>query len=498
MSDLSDPKLTSAVVRMLLGFGDVTQEELGEGAGRSDTMIYHYVKGHVAPPPPVLDNISWAVGLTPPFVRSCLAPTVEKAQAIGRRLSEEGAWDLERAAAALEAALAGPARPALLTLLQAVEATDAEPWQWKGAPSPEDRIWAADACQRLMACTAAERRDLIETCPKFQTWAVATALCDESARAASDQADAALDLAERACRVAELASVGDLFRSRLQGYCLVFVANAERVSGHLRRAEATFARAMRLWEQGAQGDLESLLAEWRLLDLEASLRRAQRRFDHALNLLDRARAAAPDGAQGHILLNQSSIYAMRDEPERALASLLEAEPWAEKHGDLRQRFGMRFNQARCLCDLERFSEAQALLPQVRGLAEELGNKLDNLRVRWLDAKILAGFGRKEEARQAYEEVRQAFADDKVAYDYALVSLELALPLLNEGRTTEVRALAEEMVWIFEAEGVPENALAALTVFCQAAKQETVTVELTRRVLRFLERAREDPERPFEP
>jgi tetratricopeptide (TPR) repeat protein len=220
------------------------------------------------------------------------------------------------------------------------------------------------------------------------------------------------------------------------------------------------------------------------------------RFDHALNLLDRARAAAPDEAHGRIPLKQASIYAMKDEPERALESLQEAGPRVEVHGDRRQLCVCRFNLARCLCDLERFGEAEALLPQVRELAEELGNKLDLVRLQWLEAKVFAGLGRTEEARQAYEEVRQAFADDKIAYDCALVSLELALPLLTEGRTAEVRALAEEMVWIFEAEGVPENALAALTVFCQAAKEETATVELARRVLRFLERAREDPDARF--
>ncbi|HEX7181572.1 MAG TPA: hypothetical protein VF756_06990 [Thermoanaerobaculia bacterium] len=497
MADLSDRELTSALVRVLLGFGDVTQVALGEGAGRSDTMIYHYVKGHTAPPPPVLDEISRTVGLTPAFVRSCLAPTLEKALAVGERLSEEGAGDLERAAAALEAALAGTARPALLTLLQAVEAADAEPWQWKGAPAPDDRIWAADACPRLMACTAAERRDLIETCPEFQTWAVAAELCEESERAAADQADLALELAARSCRVAaDLAPAGDLFRARLQGYCLYFLGNAERVSGHPGRAEETFSRALQLWERGTLGDPDRLLPEWRLLDLEASLRRDQRRFDHALNLLDRAQAAAPDEAHGRILLKKASIYAMRGEPERALEFLREAGPRIQKHGDRHQLWVQQFNLTRCLCDLERFGKAETLLPQVRELTAELGKKFDTVRVRWLEAKVLAGFGRTEEALQALDEVRQAFEDDEIAYDCALASLDLALLLLPEGRTAEVRELAETMRWIFKAEGVPENVLAALRVFCEAAQQEAATVELARRVHRFLERARHDPAARF--
>ncbi|HEX7186376.1 MAG TPA: tetratricopeptide repeat protein [Thermoanaerobaculia bacterium] len=326
---------------------------------------------------------------------------------------------------------------------------------------------------------------------------MAERLCLLSTQAAPHQAELALERAELACFAADLAPVDDLFRPRLQGFCLFYLGNAERVSGHPRQADATFARASRLWEQGAVADPGRLLPAWRVLDLEASLRRAQRRFDHALDLLDRARAAAPKAAYGRILLNRASILAMMDEPERALEALREAEPKIEAHGDHRQRFGALFNQARCLCDLERYEEAEALLPRVRDLAVELRNETDLWRVRWLDAKVLAGFGKTDDAQEILDQVRRAFAASAIAYDCALVSLELAFLILKQGRMETVRRLAEEMWWIFEVEGVPENALAALTVFCKAAKQETATVDLTQRVLRFLERAQHDPSLRFE-
>jgi hypothetical protein len=85
----------------------------------------------------------------------------------------------------------------------------------------------------------------------------------------------------------------------------------------------------------------------------------------------------------------------------------------------------------------------------------------------------------------------------LAYNYALVSLELALLLLKQGLAGEVRALAEEMLWIFQAQGVQREALAALRIFCEAAQQETASGELVRRVLRYLYRARYDKELLFE-
>jgi hypothetical protein len=44
--------------------------------------------------------------------------------------------------------------------------------------------------------------------------------------------------------------------------------------------------------------------------------------------------------------------------------------------------------------------------------------------------------------------------------------------------------------------VPE-ALAAIRVFCEAARQETATAELGRRVVRYLYRAEDDPGLKFE-
>ncbi len=89
-----------------------------------------------------------------------------------------------------------------------------------------------------------------------------------------------------------------------------------------------------------------------------------------------------------------------------------------------------------------------------------------------------------------------FARRELTYDYALVSLELALILLAQGRTGETRTLAEEMLRIFQAQKVEREALAALQLFCNAAKREAATIELTRRVVKYLYRAQHDPKLRF--
>ncbi len=44
-----------------------------------------------------------------------------------------------------------------------------------------------------------------------------------------------------------------------------------------------------------------------------------------------------------------------------------------------------------------------------------------------------------------------------------------------------------MGWIFEAKKIDREALAALSLFCKAARQESATVELTRRVIAEIEK-----------
>ncbi|HEV8580944.1 MAG TPA: helix-turn-helix transcriptional regulator [Thermoanaerobaculia bacterium] len=352
------------------------------------------------------------------------------------------------------------------------------------------RLWS-----RLKLSSPEQRRLLIEKAREFQTWALAERLCHESLEAAPDKADRALELAELACRVAELAPGDEAWRSRLRGYALAFLANARRVGNGLQGAEEAFAQAWQLWEAGASTD-PGVLAEWRLFNLTASLRRDQRRFSEALDLLDRARAAAPEESHGRILLKKAATLQQEGETERAIEVLREASPLVDGRREPRLRFGLLFNQATSLCDLERHAEADLLLPAVRELAMDLRNDLDLVRVTWLTGKVAAGARRAADARAAFEQVRREFTARGMAYDCALATLDLAALLLEHGETAEVRRLAAEMLWIFKAQGIHREALAALELFREAAEKDEATAELARNLISFLHRARRDPDLRF--
>src|SRR6185436_4481289 len=167
--------------------------------------------------------------------------------------------------------------------------------------------------------------------------------------------------------------------------------------------------------------------------------------------------------------------------------------------DTREALGVRCEFLGNLCWQGRAAEAAPHLREVQALAEQLGQAVDMVRVIFLGGAIAAGTGQVEEAEKAFEQARRKFASFKppLTFDYALVSLNLGHLLLENGRSSEARTLAEQMAWIFADQGVHREALAALRIFCETAKREVATVKLTRDVIRFLHRSQYDPELKFE-
>jgi len=269
------------------------------------------------------------------------------------------------------------------------------------------------------------------------------------------------------------------------------------VLGELRAADSAFALANQLWAAGSGCELK-LLEEGLLPGLEASLRKDQRRLKEALKLLESALQVAGTGLKPHLLVNKANVPNLRTNSEAAIAVLDKVLPLVEAAGQPRLRCTHRFAKTDALCHLERSAEAATLLPGLRELTAEIGNDLDGWRLRWLEGRVAAGLGRRQEAMGILALVRQEFARREIPYDTALATLELAVLHLEEGDTREVKRLAAEMKTIFDAQGVPREALAALALFTAAARKEKLTAAWARNLVRYLYRAQGDPELPFEP
>ncbi len=356
------------------------------------------------------------------------------------------------------------------------------------------------ARELLTESAAADRRVLIEGAPEYQHWGLAFVLCADSEAAAPRKPSRALELAELALLVARNFALdvpgSEGFRSRLEGWCTGFVANAHKVAGgDLPGVEKTFACAWSLWRAG--DDPAGLLSEAYLLDMEASLRRAQRLLPLALQLHEDALKLARPEEVGIILLNQAVTRKESGDPEGALRSLEQAALVIDGERQPRLRCVLLFNRASSLILLGRAKEAVPLVEEVWRLAERLRNETDLIKTLWLDGKCLAGLGRREEALIKLEQVRHELEKREHPFDYGLASLDVALLHREEGRFPKIKALAAEMLGIFKAQEVHREAIAAVILFQEAAGNERVTLELIRQLQDYLEKARNNPQLRFE-
>jgi transcriptional regulator with XRE-family HTH domain/tetratricopeptide (TPR) repeat protein len=390
----------------------------------------------------------------------------------------------------------GPARALrheIIALIQATCARDASGRVTLDRAADKERV---AVLRKRLERGGAVRIGMITRMRELQTAAFCELLCDESLKAAPDSAQRARRLAELAVEVAERVNGPDGWRSRMLGYAGVHVANAMRVDGNdLPAAGETFERARAQWEAGAEAD-PGLLNAARVMSLEASLRRAQRRVPEALAVLNQALGIDQWGETPSLLLGKARALFQLGDYEASISVLQSTVGHIDAEREPRLRCVALDLMLHNLCLLGQPEEAAEGLSERRALGLKLGNRLDLLRLTWLEGKIAAGMGRSEEAIALLEEVRARFVELKSSYHAALVTVELAEVLAGLGRHAEVKAIARESAGVFRDQRVHIEAQRALDLFCRAAEQEGVSTELLRGLLAYLYRAQQDPQLRF--
>ncbi|MFL6291337.1 MAG: helix-turn-helix domain-containing protein [Thermoanaerobaculia bacterium] len=366
----------------------------------------------------------------------------------------------------------------------------------EGYPLPEDRARAVELWDRIRKYPYEVQRAFVAECEEFHLWSFSELLSHESEAAASDSASAAVELAQLALDVAERMPGDKPRRSRSRGYARGHLGNAQRVQGDLQAAKQSFALSDEEWKTG-EGCPGDLLSEARLLDLKASLRTAERLLPEAMSLLNKALATGGPEMKGRLLIKKAKVLEEQGELDRATGLLEEAEPYVDPEREPRLWLCLRHNLLDYLSKVGRFKEADALLPEVKKLSAKLGKELDRIRLRWAEGRIATGLGRTQQGIDLLTQVRAEFISRKIWLDAALVTTELAVVFLRQGRTDMVKTLAVHLGPIFKANGVHREALAALTLFRKAADQEKATLDMAERLVTFLRKAQHDPDLKFQ-
>jgi len=371
-----------------------------------------------------------------------------------------------------------------------------------GARRLDERV-AADERQarrrlsELLELPAAERPERLRTAPeRFAGPALASLLIDEARQATPGRprdAEALASLARAVLQHGEHTG----YTAELYARALAHGANALRVRGELCRADDLLGQA-RFMLQAQEGGDRPVRAE--LDSLEGSLRRDQRRLKDAERLFTRAATAwalEQDSVRAaRELLNLGVVLREKGDAERSVEYLIDAADRLDPETEPRLSLYARHNLADSLNDAGRPFEARELVEETRPLWTHHSDPLTDLRRFWLEGKIARSLGEIAEAEHAFLAVRDSFLGQGIGYDAALVSLDLAQLYATEGRTADLKRLAEEIVPVFEAQDVHREAAAALMLFQDAVRAEQLTLHFLRDLAHYLHSARHDPRHPF--
>ena len=268
------------------------------------------------------------------------------------------------------------------------------------------------------------------------------------------------------------------------------LANAWRVNEGFRKAEEALETARSLFEQGT-GD--PMLGTY-IMEVEASLRKDQRRLDEATRLLYRVHKAYMRIGERHLagraLMSKGITLELQKRPAEALRSLKKAITLIDAARDPQLHAAAHHSVLKTLVDSGRYAEAGKLL-----LASDLrrkfaGDPLNLLRLRWVEAKILAGRGRLRDAEMVLGEVRYGFLEHKLAYVATVAGLDQAELSLRQGRP--IHWLASDILARFREHSIDPEALQALILFEEVCARGAATLRMTRALRTYIEQFQDRP------
>lgn len=329
---------------------------------------------------------------------------------------------------------------------------------------------------------------------RFQTWGVLEGLLELSQKEMPGDPNLGEELALLALDVAEnldVAAYGAEGLEDLKARSWAYIGNARRIRFELRAAQEAFDRSLLHLRRGTREPWER--AVW--MDLKASLLRAQRCFDESRRLLKRALllflAVGDRHRAGRVLINMDNVLHREGRPEEGIPLLYKALELIDPEQEPNVLFMATHNLIDDLAEAGRYMEAQRLLIQSRPLYQRFDRPFVRYRCRWTEAKIARGFGQIKKAEALLESARAGFLEYDAAFEVALVSMELAGLYAEQGKTAEMKRLAEEMVSIFSSRQIHREALAALALWKQAVDAEEACAELTALVAAEIKHARYD-------
>jgi tetratricopeptide (TPR) repeat protein len=357
-----------------------------------------------------------------------------------------------------------------------------------------ERAGAHQLVSRLLRHAPERRRLLVRQRERYRTYSVADALVEVCRASMSDDPSGAEALAELALWILE-----SLDRARypedmvndLRAQAWAAIANCRRIGCDLVSVSRAFELAEGFLRRGTGDPVDAA----GFLDLQVSYLIDLHRFleaDDALRRLLRIyREAGDRHSEGRVLLKQAALRREQGRLDEAIVLLEQAEATVDLSREPRLELSLRRDLALYLAEAGRAEEAQALLPGLRALARERGNRPESLRLLRAEGVIYHRLGHLELAVEALDQARVGFLELGFGYDAAFATLDLALAHADAGRPESVRALGGAMRRLFESRELHRDTRAALGILDRALESRRVDRALYDEIASHLRRARRD-------
>lgn len=333
------------------------------------------------------------------------------------------------------------------------------------------------------------RRELARTEAQVRTYEFVDALLDAAWAQTLEAPAEAEALAHWGFALAKKVPVDSLTPKEtlydLQARAWAYIANSRRMRSDLQGGAAAIKKAEWYLARGSQEAME----RGRVLWLKGSLLRAQRKFEEAIRVCDRAVEAYREVGQpelvGRVLTTMALISYETGRTDKAIRTFYEALEYIDPATEEYLYLCIHHNLILASCDLERYTAARSLLQEVEPLYRKFRKPRVHLRHRWVQGRLALGFGDLKPAEEALLEARDGFLREGIPYEAALVSLDLCALYLRQGRNAEVIPVAEKILAVFKSLEVDREALAAWISLHRAATGRTLTRDLLRDLTRRL-------------
>ncbi len=198
-----------------------------------------------------------------------------------------------------------------------------------------------------------------------------------------------------------------------------------------------------------------------LLDLEASFLGTKREFSLALPrltaLAEIHREAGDPHQAGRALISKAVYTFHSGNAHEALRLISEALSLIDEHREPELATVASKDQLLFLVECGRYREARKILFKSRARFAAMG-RIVRLRLRDIEGRIAYGVRQYESAEAAFREAKRGFEEAGMGFHCALEGLNLAMPLMRQGRADEAVEEVLQAAAMFEALSIHREVL----------------------------------------